>query len=100
MMRFTRQRTRYDCSAVAILNSCTFFGQKLSYTKNRKDLASLLNLTEKGCRTSYFVNLMKNIHKLKHFNIKTVSVQHNNRGKGVQYVSADGCTKPIYHNAI
>ena len=83
MMRFTRQRTRYDCSAVAILNSCTFFGQKLSYSKNKKDLASLLNLTEKGCRTSYFVNLMKRIHKLKFFNIRTTSILTNNRGIGI-----------------
>ena len=68
---------------MAITNACSFFGQRLSYTRYKKDLASLLNLTEKGCRTTYFVNLMKRIHKLKFFNIRTTSILTNNRGIGI-----------------
>jgi len=50
-MRFTRQRNKFDCSAVAIINTCKYFRQPISYSKHKKDLADLLDLTPEGCRT-------------------------------------------------
>ena len=76
-MRFTKQKNKYDCSAVAIINACKHFGQKISYTKYKNDLADLLNLTEQGCKTGYFINLMSRIHKMGFFKIKTTSIGFN-----------------------
>lgn len=78
-MRFTKQRAKYDCSSVSIINACKFFGQKISYTKHKNDLADLLDLTPQGCRTTHFISLMRKIHQLQFFNIKTKSVHRNSK---------------------